>query len=314
MTTTIGLWIGFSLFVLTMMVLDLGVFHRKAHIVSLREASIWTVIWISLALTFNAVVYIWRGHQSALEFLTGYIIEWSLSMDNVFVFAVILNYFAVPKEHQHRVLFWGILGAVVMRLSFILIGTALLKKFHWIIYIFGAFLIYTGIKMFLHRGGEIHPEKNPLLKLANRWLAVTPTYQGQKFFVRQNGRRLATPLFLVLIVVEATDVVFAVDSIPAIFGITRDPFIVFTSNVFAILGLRALYFLLAGMMGMFRYLDNGLAVVLCFIGAKMLLNEVYHIPIGISLGVVCLILAVSVIASIYAAKKEGGERKAKGEV
>ncbi len=304
MANTVPLWIGFGLFVVTMMVLDLGVFHRKAHAISLREAAIWTGVWILLALAFNVAVYIWRGHQSALEFFTGYIIEWSLSMDNVFVFAVIFTYFAVPKEYQHRVLFWGIWGAVFLRLTFILIGSALLRKFHWAIYIFGAFLLFTGIKMFFHRGGEVHPEKNPALKLAHKWLAVTPNYEGQKFFVRQNGRRRGTPLVFVLIVVDVIDFVFAFDSIPAIFGITRDPFTVFTSNIFAILGLRALYFLLAGVMGMFRYLDNGLAVVLSFIGAKMLLSEVYKIPTGLSLGIVCLLLAVSIIASIYAAKAE----------
>ncbi|MBI4640466.1 MAG: TerC family protein [Candidatus Tectomicrobia bacterium] len=304
MTGTLPLWIGFTVFVVTVMVLDLGVFHRKAHAISLREAAIWTVVWVLLAFTFNGVIYIWQGNQAALEFLTGYIIEWSLSMDNVFVFAVIFAYFAVPKEYQHRVLFWGILGAVIMRLTFIVAGAALLQKFHWVIYVFGLFVLLTGIKLFFHKTEDMDLERNLVLRLALKLLAITPSYEGQKFFVRDKGRLLATPLLLVLIVVEGTDVMFAFDSIPAIFAITRDPFIVYTSNIFAILGLRALYFLLAGMMGMFRYLDTGLAVILCFVGVKMLLSEVYKIPIGLSLGMVCFILAVSVIASIYAAKAE----------
>lgn len=301
-----ALWIGFSLFVLTVMALDLGVFHRKARITPIGEAAIWTAVWVLLALAFNAVIYIWRGRNNALDFLTGYIVEWSLSMDNVFVFAVIFNYFVVPKEHQHRVLFWGILAAVFMRLTFILIGTALIQKFHWVIYLFGAFVLYTGIKMFFHRPEEIDPEKNLVLKFARKWLAVTPNYEGQKFFVKQNGRLLATPLFLVLIVINVIDLIFAFDSIPAIFAITLDPFIVFTSNVFAILGLRALYFLIAGMMGMFRYLDSGLAAILSFVGVKMLIGKFYEISNWVSLGVISAILAVSVIASVYAAKAERG--------
>lgn len=304
MTNTMLLWVGFSVFVLTMLILDLGVFHRKAHAVSLREAAIWTVVWVVLALGFNVAVYFLKGSTAALEFFTGYVIEWSLSMDNVFVFAVVFGYFAVPKQHQHRVLFWGILGAVVMRLTFILIGTALLKQFHWVIYVFGAIVLIAGIKMFRQGAEDIHPERNPLLNLARKYLRVTPTFEGERFFVRQNGALLATPLFLVLIVVEATDVVFAVDSIPAIFAITRDPFIVFTSNIFAILGLRALYFLLAGVMGMFRYLDEGLAVILCFIGVKMLITDFYKIPIGLSLGVVCAVLAISIVASLCVASAE----------
>jgi tellurite resistance protein TerC len=289
-----------------MLALDLGVFHRKAREASLREAAAWTGIWISLALAFNVVVYFTheRRHVAALEFFTGYLIEWSLSMDNVFVFALLFTYFAVPKQYQRRVLFWGILGAVVMRLTFILVGTTLLNKFAWVIYIFGALVLLAGLKMYRHKGEEMHPERNPVLTLAHRYLRVAPNLAGEKFFVRQNGVLLATPLFLVLLVVEATDVVFAVDSIPAIFAITRDPFIVFTSNVFAILGLRALYFLLAGVMGMFRYLDDGLALILCFIGVKMLISDFYHIPIGLSLGIVVFILAVSILASLYAAKAE----------
>ena len=304
MDNSISLWIGFGVFVVTMMVLDLGIFHRRARETSLREAAIWTVIWVSLALSFNVVVFFTRGGQAALEFFTGYLIEWSLSMDNVFVFALLFTYFAVPKQYQRRVLFWGILGAVIMRLSFILIGAALLERFHGVIYIFGAIVLWAGIKLFRHGDFEVHPDRNPVLKLAQKYLRITPDLEEEKFFVRHNGILMATPLFLVLLVVEATDVVFAVDSIPAIFAITHDPFIVFTSNVFAILGLRALYFLLAGVMGMFRYLDQGLALILCFIGVKMLISELIHIPIGISLGVVLLILAVAIIASIRAAHAE----------
>jgi tellurite resistance protein TerC len=239
-----------------------------------------------------------------LEFLTGYLIEWSLSVDNMFVFAVIFSYFAVPAQYQHRVLFWGILGALLMRGALILVGTTLIERFHWIIYVFGGFLILTGIKLFRQRGETVHPEKNPVLRLARRWLPLTKQHEGQKFFVRRNGRLWATPLFLVLLIVETTDLVFAVDSIPAIFAITTDPFIVYTSNVCAILGLRALYFLLAGVMGMFRYLKVGLAAVLCFVGAKMMVMEVYKIPIGLSLGVVGTILTVAILASVAAARRE----------
>ncbi|MBM4043707.1 MAG: TerC family protein [Planctomycetes bacterium] len=304
MVDSVYLWIGFGVFVAGMLALDLGVFHRKAHETSLREAATWTAVWVVLALGFHAAVYFLRDRTAALEFLTGYLIEWSLSMDNVFVFAIIFTYFAVPKLYQHRVLFWGILSAVVMRLTYILVGAALLQRFHWVLYVFGAIVLLAGVKVFRHGGKDIHPERNPVLVLARKYLRVTPTLEGARFLVRKNGALFATPLFLVLLEVEATDVVFAVDSIPAIFAITRDPFVVFTSNVFAILGLRALYFLLAGVMGMFRYLDKGLALILCFIGVKMLLSDFYHIPIGVSLGVVLLILAIAVAASIVAARAE----------
>ena len=244
------------------------------------------------------------GHSPGLQFLTGYLIELSLSMDNVFVWAVIFTYFAVPPRYQHRILFWGIVGAVVLRLTFILIGAELVKQFDWVLYIFGVFVLVAGIKMLLHRIDEIDPERNPVLAFARKRLRVTKDYEGQRFFVRRGGALWVTPLFLVLLVVETTDIIFAVDSIPAIFGITRDPFIIITSNIFAILGLRALYFLLAGMIKLFRYLNIGLAVILCFIGVKMLLAMVYHIPLGASLGVICGVLAVTILASVWADKMQ----------
>jgi tellurite resistance protein TerC len=292
------LWIGFNLFVLAMLAIDLGVFHRKAHEVSVREALTWSGVWISLALLFNLGIYHFWGSEKALEFLAGYLIEKSLSVDNIFVFLMIFSYFDVPARYQHRVLFWGILGALVMRAIFIAAGAALLSAFHWIIYVFGGFLIITGIKMLFAGDEKIEPEKNPAVRLLRRIMHVTSDYHGQRFTVRRDGRLYATPLLLVLVVVETTDVIFAVDSIPAIFAVTMDPFIVYTSNVFAILGLRALYFLLAGIMDMFRYLKVGLAFVLCFVGVKMLLVDVYKIPIAVSLGVVAGILAVSILFSL----------------
>ncbi|OGQ89920.1 MAG: hypothetical protein A2289_09240 [Deltaproteobacteria bacterium RIFOXYA12_FULL_58_15] len=293
-----ALWLGFILFVLCMLALDLGVFHRSAHAVSMREATIWTGVWISLALVFNAGIYTWFGPERALEFLTGYLIEKALSVDNLFVFLVLFSYFAVPAALQHKVLFWGILGALVMRAGFIFAGTALIQKFHWVIYIFGAFLVFTGIKLLLHHEGEMQPERNPVLRLFRRVVRAVSDYRGGSFVVKEAGRWYATPLLMVLVVVEATDIVFAVDSIPAIFAITVDPFIVFTSNIFAILGLRALYFLLAGMIGKFRFLKVGLGLVLAFVGAKMLLVDVVKVPIGYSLGVVGGLLLISVLASI----------------
>jgi tellurite resistance protein TerC len=299
------LWVAFNLFVLGMLALDLGVFHRKAHKVSLREAMAWSIVWISLALLFNLGIYYFWGSEKALEFLAGYLIEKSLSVDNIFVFLMIFSYFAVPAMYQHRVLFWGILGALVMRAIFIAAGAALLTAFHWIIYVFGGFLILTGIKMFFAGDEKLEPEKNPAVRLLRRVMHVTPEYDGQRFFVRKTGRLWATPLLLVLVVVETTDVIFAVDSIPAIFAITMDPFIVYTSNVFAILGLRALYFLLAGIVDMFRYLKVGLSFVLCFVGVKMMVVDFYKIPIGISLGVVAGILAVSILFSLLERKAAG---------
>jgi tellurite resistance protein TerC len=300
------LWIAFNLFVLGMLALDLGIFHRKAHAVSIKEASIWSAVWILLALAFNLGIYFVWGQDKALEFLTGYVIEKSLIVDNLFVFLMIFQYFATPAIYQHRILFWGIVGALVMRAIFIATGAALLENFHWMIYVFGAFLIVTGIKMLLQGDEKLEPDKNPVLRLFQRWVPITNEYQGQRFFVRKEGKIHATLLMLVLIVVETTDVIFAVDSIPAIFAITTDPFIVYTSNVFAILGLRALYFMLAGVMQMFVYLKVGLSFVLCFVGAKMLVVDFYKIPIGISLGVVAGILILSVAVSLLVRwRKEG---------
>ncbi len=298
MPDQILLWVGFNLFVLFMLALDLGVFHRKAHVVTTREALLWSAAWVALALLFNLGIYFWQGPKVALEFLTGYLIEKSLSVDNIFVFIMIFAYFSVPALYQHKVLFWGILGALVMRAIFIASGVALIERFHWIIYIFGAFLILTGVKMAWQKDKEIHPEKNPVLRLFRRLMPVTDRYHGGNFFVKQAGRYFATPLFVVLLLVETTDLIFAVDSIPAILAITLDPFIVYTSNVFAILGLRSLYFALAGIMPLFHYLNYGLAAILAFVGAKMMLVDFYKIPIGISLGVVAAILLISVVASL----------------
>ena len=292
------LWIAFNVFVLGMLALDLGVFHRKAHAVSLKEASAWSAVWIFLALLFNGAIYFTWGQDKALEFLTGYLIEKSLSVDNLFVFLMIFQYFATPAMFQHRILFWGIVGALLLRAVFIATGAALLENFHWMIYVFGGFLIITGLKMLREGDQKVEPEKNPVVKLFRRWIPLTPEYRGQRFFIRQQGKRQATLLMLVLVVVETTDVIFAVDSIPAIFAITQDPFIVYTSNVFAILGLRALYFMLAGVMEMFTYLKVGLSFVLCFVGAKMIVVDFYKVPIGVSLGVVAAILTLSVLASL----------------
>lgn len=310
---TIWLWIGFNLFVLCMLALDLGIFHRKAHVVSIREATIWSVVWITLALVFNLGLYLfwdqisptseYTNREASLAFLTGYLIEKSLSVDNIFVFVLIFTFFAVPAAYQHRVLFWGIIGALIMRGTLIAVGATLLKEFHWIIYIFGAFLIFTGIRMALHRTEEIHPERNPLIKFVRRIIPVTDNYEGDKFFIRRAGKLIATPLFLVLLLVESTDLVFAVDSIPAIFAVTDDPFIVYTSNVFAILGLRSLYFLLAGVVDKFYYLKLGLSVVLVFVGTKMAMVDLYKIPVGVSLGVIAGILGISVIASLWRAQR-----------
>lgn len=310
---TIWLWIGFNLFVLLMLALDLGVFHRKAHVVSIREATIWSVVWIALAMIFNLGVYLfwdqvsptseYTNSEASLAFFTGYLIEKSLSVDNIFVFVLIFTFFAVPAAYQHRVLFWGILGALLMRGTLIAVGATLLKEFHWIIYVFGAFLIFTGIRMAMHRNEEMHPEQNPLIKFVRRIMPVTDNYQDDKFFIRRAGKLIATPLFLVLLLVESTDLVFAVDSIPAIFAVTNDPFIVYTSNVFAILGLRSLYFLLAGVVDKFYYLKLGLSVVLVFVGIKMVMVDLYKIPVGLSLGVIASILAISVIASLWRAQR-----------
>ena len=299
---TIGLWGGFCLFVLALLALDLGVFHRRAHVVSIREAALWSVFWITLALLFNLVIYFWRGAETALEFFTGYLIEKSLSVDNLFVFVVIFSAFGVPALLQHRVLFWGILGALVMRGALILLGAVLLKQFHWILYLFGLFLIITGVRLLVRRENEIAPENNPLVKLARRVLPVTTHFEGARFFVRRGRKLTATLLLLVLLVIESTDLVFALDSIPAIFAVTDDPFIIYTSNVFAILGLRALYFVLAGAVAQFHYLKLGLSAVLAFVGVKMMLTDIYKIPTGVSLIVIALILALAVLASLVRAR------------
>jgi tellurite resistance protein TerC len=321
MDAPIWLWVAFNVFVLAMLALDLGVFHRKAHAVSGREALIWSVVWISLSLVFNAVIYFYwdrlipestyTNREAALAFLTGYLIEKSLSVDNIFVFILIFSFFAVPAAYQHRVLFWGILGALVMRGTLIAIGAALLEQFHWIIYVFGAFLIFTGIRMALSHAENVEPDKNPVVKFFRRFMPVTENFEKDQFFVRRAGRLMATPLFLILLVVESTDLVFAVDSIPAIFAVTRDPFIVYTSNVFAILGLRALYFLLANVMDKFQYLKFGLSAVLVFIGVKMVIVDFYKIPVGVSLGVVAGILTISIVASLWKARNDKSEADAK---
>ena len=304
MTDTLWLWIGFNVFVLCMLALDLGVFHRKAHVVTFKESMAWTAVWVSLALVFNFGIYHYMGPQKGLEFFTGYVIEKSLSVDNVFVFALLFSYFAVPALYQHKVLFWGILGALILRAIMIFLGAALIERFTWIIYVFGAFLILTGIKMIVKRDEEMHPERNPLVRWFKQLMPVTNDYRGDKFFVRENGVRMATPLVVVLLLVEFSDLIFAVDSIPAIFAVTKDPFIVYTSNVFAILGLRSLYFALAGVMDKFHYLKIGLGVVLAFVGVKMLLGHTpYKIDTLVSLGVIVSVLAASIIGSLLRPKK-----------
>jgi tellurite resistance protein TerC len=296
-------WILFNVFVLAMLALDLGVFHRGGHKVKVREAMLWSLAWISMAAVFAVIVFFWHGRTPALEFVTGYVIELSLSVDNLFVFLLIFRFFKVSSEHQHRVLFWGILGALAMRAVFILLGVGLISRFQWITYIFGALLLFSGIKLFLQKESEIHPEKNPVLKLVRKLVPVTEDYHGGKFFIRRPGL-YATPLFVVLMVVETTDVAFAVDSIPAVLAITLNAFIVYTSNVFAIMGLRSMYFALAGLMEMFRYLHYGLALVLSFIGVKMLLAHHFEIPTHYALTGVAGILLISVLASvIHPAKK-----------
>jgi len=291
-------WIAFNLFVLVMLTLDLGILHRRAHAIGMREALLLSLFWISLALLFCLGIYFWQGQTKALEFLTGYIIEESLSVDNLFVFLLIFSYFGVPPEYRHKVLYWGILGAILMRLIFILTGVVLIHLFHWMIYIFGIFLIFTGYKMARQRDAEIHPERNPVLKFFRRFFSVTENYVDGKFFVREEGLLHATPLLIVVLVVESTDVVFATDSIPAILAITHDPFIVYTSNIFAILGLRSIYFALAGLMQLFEHLHYGLSAILIFIGVKMVISDFYKIPTGIALGVVVGILLLSILTSL----------------
>lgn len=288
-------WIVFNIFVLLMLAIDLGVFNRKSKAISFRQALTWSAVWITLALLFNGWIYYSMGEKPAAEFLTGYLVEKSLSVDNIFVFVLLFSFFKVPDEYRHRVLLWGVIGALVMRAIFIAAGAVLIAEFHWIIYIFGIFLVYTGYMMFKKPAADMHPQENPLVRWFIKKGKVTNEYHGKKFFVVSNGKRLATPLFLCLLSIEFTDLIFAVDSIPAIFAITSDPFIVYTSNVFAILGLRSLYFALEGVITKFPYLRYGLAVILTFIGCKMLLVDVYKIPVLASLGFIAVVLVVSVL-------------------
>jgi tellurite resistance protein TerC len=308
MSTTAG-WIVFGAIVAIMLALDLGVFHRKSKEVTVREALMWSCIWVGIALSFNVAIYFWRGPQSALEFFTGYLIEKSLSLDNIFIFYVLFAYFKIAPKHQYRVLFWGIIGALVMRIVFVFAGIALLEKFSWIVYVFGAFLILTGFKMLVRTEEDIHPEQNPVLRLVRRVFPVTNETTGDShFFVRQHGKLMATPLFVALVAVESTDAVFAADSIPAILAVTRDPFIVYTSNIFAILGLRALYFALSGMIGRFEHLHYGLGAILVFVGIKMILSDIVHLPPLVSLAIILGILGISILTSIR--KKTTTDRKA----
>jgi tellurite resistance protein TerC len=295
-------WLAVSAVIVAVLLVDLLVFHRDAHDVSMREAAWSTALWVALGVAFGGVVWATAGGDRAGEYFAGYLIEKSLSVDNIFVFALLFTYFGVPSEFRHRLLFWGVLGALVFRAAFILAGAALLESFAWVIYVFGAFLIYTGVKMARHGDQEVHPERNPVLKLLRRVVPVSDTYHGTRLLVRNAGRIVATPLFAVLVAIETTDVLFAVDSIPAIFAVTDEPFLVFTSNAFAILGLRALYFLLAGMMDRFVYLKHGLAAILVFVGFKMVLVDVWHVPIALSLLVIATVLAVSVAVSMRATR------------
>lgn len=304
MSHQILLWVGFNVFVLILLAVDLGLFHRHLHVIKIKEALGWSILWILLALLFNAFIYMWQGPGVALSFLTGYLIEKSLSVDNLFVFLIIFSYFKVPRVYHHKVLFWGIIGALVMRALFIAAGVALINTFHWVIYVFGAFLIIIAVRIALEKEKEIHPERNPVLKLFRTVMPVTGKYVEGNFFIRKNKKVFATPLFIVLLVIETTDIIFAIDSIPAILAITTDPFIVYTSNVFAILGLRALYFALAGMMELSHFLNIGLAVILSFVGVKMLVSRFYEIPVSIALGVVAVTLMLTIAASIYFPKPQ----------
>jgi tellurite resistance protein TerC len=295
---SLWLWGGFLVFVLCMLALDLGVFHKKSHQVTFKEAAIWSIVWVTLAMIFNAGIWVYFGSERALEFLTGYVLEKSLSVDNIFVFVLIFSAFAVPQVLQHRVLFWGVLGALILRAIFIFAGAALIAKFHWLLYIFGGLLVVTGLKLLKSTEESADPNTNPLVRLFRKIIPTVDRYDGDHFFTIVDGKRYATLLLVALVAIEASDLLFAIDSIPAIFAVTRDPFIVFTSNIFAILGLRSLYFLLAEMMDRFHYLKTGLAVILTFVGTKMLLLEVYKIPISLSLGFIALTLVVAVVASL----------------
>lgn len=304
MTHELLLWILFNIFILLMLALDLGVFQRKTHIIRVKEALIWSAVWIILSLLFNMFIYFDMGEQKAIEYFTGYLIERSLSIDNIFVFVLLFSYFKVPPEYQHKVLFWGVIGALILRASLIGVGVVLIHQFSWIIYIFGGFLVFTGFRMAMQDDGHIDPEKNIVIRLYKKFFPVTTEYDNGNFFVTKKNKKYATPLFVVLIATEFTDLVFAFDSIPAIFAITSDPFIIYTSNIFAILGLRAMYFALAGIMDKFHYLKIGLSMILIFIGFKMLIVDIYKIPIGYSLGVIAIILTASVVLSLAKPKKK----------
>jgi tellurite resistance protein TerC len=308
LSNKIILWVGFNLLVVFMLAIDLGLIHRSLKEITMKEGLVWSAIWIVVALVFNVGIYYWRGSEVAVQFFTGYVIERSLSVDNIFVFLLIFSYFQVPGRFQYKVLIWGILGALVLRGIFILLGTFLIAKFHWIIYLFGAFLVITGIKMGFGKDKKIEPERNPMLRLLRKFLPISSGYDDGKFFVRKNGKLFGSPLLVVLIVIESTDVVFAVDSIPAIFAITLDPFIVYTSNVFAILGLRALYFAMAGMMKLFYYLKYALGIILAFVGVKMLVSGLLEIPTPIALGVIGGIFAVSIVLSLLIPHNHDGTR------
>jgi tellurite resistance protein TerC len=303
-THNIWPWIGFNAFILMMLALDLGVFHRKAHKIGFKESLGWTFAWILLALLFNVCIYLWFGTQPALEFLTGYLIEKSLSVDNIFVILMIFTFFCVPDRYQHKILFWGILGALAMRGAFIIAGVALIQRYHWVIFVFGGFLVLSGIKMALPKKEEVSLEKNIVLRIMRKFMRFTSSHEDSRFFLTRDGKLYATPLFAALLMVEATDIIFAVDSIPAILAISEDPFIVYTSNAFAILGLRSLYFAVAGLVVLFHHLKFGLSAILIFVGVKMLLTDIYKIPTVIALGVVLGILALSVFSSVIFPKKE----------
>lgn len=303
-------WVVFGILITVMLTLDLGVFHKKSHTVSIKESLIWTGVWIALSLAFNAWIYFFMDAQKGLEFLTGYVIEKSLSIDNIFVISLIFSYFKVPSQYQHRVLFWGVLGALVFRIIFVVAGVALIQKFHWMIYVFGGFLVYTGLNMLRGTEKEIDIETNPMIKYIRKFCKITPHFEGEKFYVMKDGVRYFTPLFLVLIMIESTDIIFAVDSIPAILAITPDPFIVFTSNVFAILGLRSLYFAVNGIMEMFEYINYALSGILVFVGIKMLISSYVKVPTLLSVGVIFTFIIVSIVASIYFPKKKHKDQRA----
>jgi tellurite resistance protein TerC len=298
-------WVIFTVFILAMLALDLGVFNRKTHVITMKEAMLWTAFWVSLALAFGAGVYFFYGHGKAMEFFAGYLIEYSLSIDNLFVFMLIFRFFNVPQAYEHKALFWGILMALVTRAVFIFAGVALITTFHWVMYIFGAFLVFTGVKMALNKQTEVHPEKNVAIRLLRFFIPVTRRFAGAKFFVVRRGVRYATPMLAVLLALETTDILFAIDSIPAVLAISKDPFIVYTSNVFAILGLRSLFFAISGLMKLFHLLHYGLAAILTFVGVKMLIEDFYHVPVGVSLLVIASLLAVAIVSSVICPEKAG---------